>query len=344
MKTLKQFLIFIAITCFSVNVSGQCTTPPADMVSWWQAENNANDLYGNNNGTEQNGISYATGTVNNAFYFDGVDDVIVVPHSNNLDLTGNVTIELWVRQTGFDNAIQTVICKGAGDVPNNEPAAFLMRFEYATTKFLFKDATGAYVEKLGPTFEDWQWHHYAYVRQGNMHILYADGFEFGWESFTSLPESTIGLPLTIGAQYHNPTNSANDYSYFFAGEIDEVGVYNRALSQAEIQSIYNAGALGKCSDGLSIEDDFLSENEIKIYPNPVKSTFTLDISKSTILANEYLKLRIFDLSGRLVKQVDKINIIKRNIDINDLNTGIYLYQIIKNGRDMASGKIIKNKI
>jgi len=92
---------------------------------------------------------------------------------------------------------------------------------------------------------------------------------------------------------------------------------------------------------LSVAEVIDTEDSIKIYPNPVKNTCTLDISKSTFLANGSLKLQIFDLSGRLVKQVDKINTLKRIIDINNLNSGMYLYQLSGNGSNVASGKIIK---
>ena len=342
MKTQNFFSVVILMYClslYSINVFGQCATPPADMVSWWQAENNANDLYGNNSGMEQNGISYVSGVVNIAFQFDGIDDVVVVPHSADLDLSGDVTVELWVRQTGFDNEIQTVICKGAGDVPNNEPAVFLMRFENATAKFLFKDSTGVYIEKLGPTFEDWQWHHYAYVRQGNMHILYADGFEFGWESFTDSPESSVGLPLTIGAQYHNPTSSVNDYSSFFAGEVDEVGVYNRALSEAEIQGIYNAGALGKCSDGLSINDFSLVE-KITPFPNPAMNTVTFKIDEQFLNTHQDLKLSILDVTGRVVISNLELHT-ETNIDVSMLVNGMYLYTISSQNSILKSGQILK---
>jgi hypothetical protein len=128
---------------------------------------------------------------------------------------------------------------------------------------------------------------------------------------------------------------------FFTGLVNEIGVYNRVLSEAETQSIYNAGSDGKCKTALRIENDLLSEKQIKTYPNPVKNTFTLEMSKSAVLASGNLRLMIFDLGGRLVKQVVKINTLKRNIDINDFTSGIYLYQLTGTGSALASGKIIK---
>ena len=316
-----------------------CTNLPSNLISWWTGDNNSQDLYGNNHGTPQGGTTYFGGVVNNAFLFDGVDDVVVVPDSNDLDLTGNMTVELWVRQTGFETDRQTVLCKGAGIVPSFESATFSMRFDWATTKFLFKDITGTIIELGGPAFEDWQWHHYAYVRQGNQHILYADGFGFGWFSFTNLPASSAGLPLTIGAQYKDSTSATNEYSNFFGGEVDEIGIYNRALSEAEIQSIFNAGADGKCSAGLSIKDDSFSENQIKIYPNPVTDVFTLGFTNSSKFNSGSMKLQIFDLLGKPVKTINNINI-KEQINISTLNSGMYVYKLANTSMSLT-GKIVK---
>ncbi len=342
MKTLKYIIILMFILLQYSIIWAQCTTSPTNLISWWTADDTAQDLYGNNHGVPQGGVAYGDGVVNNAFYFDGIDDVVVVPSSTDLNITGDVTVELWVRRVGYLNQHQTVLSKGGGNTTSNIPTVFEMRFEFDLTEFLFEDINGNNFIVNGPAYEDSRWHHYAYVRQGNSHIVYADGFEFGWRTFANPPASSAGFPLTIGAQYHNPTSSTNDYSRSFAGEVDEVGVYNHALSEAEIQNIYNALSDGKCKNSLSNTEVVVDNKSlIKIYPNPVKNTFTLDISKSTFSASGNLKLQILDLSGRLVKQVDKINTLKRNIDINDLNSGMYLYQLSGNGSDVTSGKIIK---
>ncbi|WP_298550904.1 LamG-like jellyroll fold domain-containing protein [uncultured Algibacter sp.] len=332
MKNFKKNLFLVIITCFGINVFGQCVAPPNNLISWWAAEDNANDSEGSNHGTP-NGVSYATGAVNKAFLFDGVDDLVVVSSNNNLDITGDITVEFWALQTVF-NLENMAVCKGA----KNEPTVFSMYFSGATFNCAFQDTDETIVELGGPSFEDFQWHHYAYVRQGNQHIIYADGFDFGWVPFTNPPASSSGLPLTIGAQYDNQND---DYVSFFGGQIDEVTVYNRALSEIEIQDIYNAGSNGKCSETLNIEEEVVLENQIRIYPNPVTHTFTLDISKSTFTTNENLELHIFDLSGRLVTKVNRINISSIKIDISNLNSGVYLYKLNGNNIEKAAGKIIK---
>jgi hypothetical protein len=116
MKDFKHYLFFIAIACFNLNAFGQCATSPTDMISWWQAENNANDLYGNYNGMEQNCVSYGSGVVNNAFYFDGIDNVVVVADSDDLDLTDDYRIEIEYSEDLENSSIVTrnIVCLDSG--------------------------------------------------------------------------------------------------------------------------------------------------------------------------------------------------------------------------------------
>jgi hypothetical protein len=65
-------------------------------TGWWQAEGNANDSADGNHGT-LNGATFATGTVGQAFSFDGVDDYVNVPDSANLEVTTQFTLEAWIK-------------------------------------------------------------------------------------------------------------------------------------------------------------------------------------------------------------------------------------------------------
>lgn len=298
-----------------------CISPPNNLISLWAAEDDASDAFGANHGTPLSGVSYTTGVVNKVFLFDGVDDVVVVPHSGDLDITGDMTLELWVRRIGYANKSQTVICKGAGYVPLDEPAVFAMRFENDLTEFLFEDINGNNIIVNGPAYEDSQWHHYAYVRQGNQHIVYADGFDFGWTSFAEAPESSLGLPLTIGAQYHNPTNAAYDYDNFFHGEVDEVSVYNRALSQEEIQNIFNAGGDGKCRETLNLEEDLITEHTIKIYPNPVEDELNIDFYEQ-----KGFKVTLVDINGNVLSSYNNTSRIMK-INMRNKASGMYFLTV-----------------
>jgi len=85
-----------------------CTLPPSEMVAWYPGEGNANDIQGNNNGTLQNGATFAAGKVGQAFSFDGVDDYVEVPNAANLNITGPLTIDVWVKLNAA-NKLQYIV-------------------------------------------------------------------------------------------------------------------------------------------------------------------------------------------------------------------------------------------
>src|SRR5205085_562953 len=80
-------------------VAQTCTPPPPNMVSWWPGDGNATDIQGGNNGTLQNGATFAPGMVGQAFSFDGVNDFVNAPSTASLNLTTAVTVDAWVNAT-----------------------------------------------------------------------------------------------------------------------------------------------------------------------------------------------------------------------------------------------------
>ncbi|MEP6809491.1 MAG: LamG-like jellyroll fold domain-containing protein [Chthoniobacterales bacterium] len=107
------------------------------------------------------------------------------------------------------------------------------------------DANQAYAVVAYP----WQpalgtWHHVAYTFDGTSHALYLDGIQVAMGANTHVP-AYDEHPALIGADYYTDVNSS--IVDFFVGKIDEFSFYSRALSANEIQSIFNAGSLGKCT-------------------------------------------------------------------------------------------------
>src|SRR4051812_4369987 len=86
-----------AFITFATNMRAEtCVTPRSGLVSWWPGDGNANDIVGsNNNGTLENGATFSSGEVEQAFSFDGVDDYVVIPNIVNAWPEG--TIEAWIN-------------------------------------------------------------------------------------------------------------------------------------------------------------------------------------------------------------------------------------------------------
>ncbi len=221
---------------------------PAGLVSWWRAESNANDAADSNNGTLRGGVSFTTGRVSQAFRFNGTNSYVEVPDSPALRLTNQLTIEFWVRRQDLQKE-DYIINKG-GDYTRG-----MLNYGVTITQpqwggtFAFTFAGGA---RHSSSITDLNWHHCAVTaRNGDVDpIFYVDGVQRPvtlrqGASTIRLYASTAALD--IGAQ----VDPVSGWFYYSGALVDELSIYNRALTAAEIQAIYNADGAGKCPLGVA---------------------------------------------------------------------------------------------
>jgi hypothetical protein len=216
-----------------------CTTPPLGLVDWWPGEGNAVDIVGTNNGTLVNGTGFAPGEVGWAFSFNGsLSNYVSIPDSPSLDVfTTKITIELWLKsnQSGANPDWRGIFSKG------NSSWRLLGTTGSGTVTF---GTTGlANLQLIGSrNVNDGQWHHVAAVYDGTNEYLYVDGaLDVSTPNTGSISQTSD--PVYIG----NVANTGNSGKYYFNGLIDEVSIYNRALTASEIEAIYAAGSAGKCN-------------------------------------------------------------------------------------------------
>jgi hypothetical protein len=77
------------------------------MVSWWPADGTANDIQGSNNGTLQNGATFAPGMVGQAFSFDGIDDYMQATDTGLPFGSAARTLDFWMRP-GFNARVPVI--------------------------------------------------------------------------------------------------------------------------------------------------------------------------------------------------------------------------------------------
>jgi uncharacterized protein (TIGR03437 family) len=216
---------------FTTTGGGNCIQPPTGMVGWWPGDGNANDIQGANPGTLQNGATFAAGQVGQAFSFDGTDDYV----STNLDAQPsampNTTWDAWVFPTRVNQPLrQGIMSIDVGGFARS------VLIEAGTANFgVF---TGAGVWQPAPVTLN-QWQHIAVVYTTTGIRFYKNGAEFVFS----------GGPNTTATTGRFQIGRFPGFPQYFQGRIDEVEVFNRALSQAEIQAIFNAGSAGKCKSG-----------------------------------------------------------------------------------------------
>ena len=189
-------------------------------VSRWAADGNALDSVGSNNGTLINGVTFGTGQFGQAFRLNGTNQYVNIPDSNSLDITNALTISAWINPTTVTSVtsyrIVDKITAGGAD-------GYLLDILTGPLRMIAGNA-----ELLGGTVATNTFQHVAGVYDGQFMRLYINGVQVASRDFGSIaPIPTNNLSLKIGV---DSTGNGN----LFSGLIDEVNIFNRALSASEI--------------------------------------------------------------------------------------------------------------
>jgi DNA-directed RNA polymerase subunit RPC12/RpoP len=207
-------------------VRGNSGQMSSGLVALWSGEGNAIDSVGGNNGKLAGNVTYASGKVGQAFVFDGkMNDSVKVGNPVQLQLQ-DFTIMAWIKR---DN-LQSV----SADFRNG------VIFGYGVGGYaLYLNSVGHLIlSKLNvrggeikpyAAIKDTDWHHLAVTKSGSTVVFYVDGIAHSAPVYDS--EFVFSTDAAIGAAGDNSGDN-------FLGLIDEVGIYNRALSASEIQALY----------------------------------------------------------------------------------------------------------
>jgi hypothetical protein len=211
----------------TVTVSNSVATPGLVAAYSFDAGSGTTvaDLSGNgNNGTIANATWSTNGKFGSALSFNGTNSMVTVPDSASLDLTNGMTLEAWVNPAATGTTWRTVVFK-----ENTNYYAYAL---YGSTGTGFPSANAF----TGSTDRDTRatsgvalntWTHLAATYDGASLKLYVNGTQAATLGATGNIVTTTGV-LRIGGN--------NIWGEWFSGLIDEVRVYNRALTAAEIQS------------------------------------------------------------------------------------------------------------
>jgi len=200
-------------------------------VSYWSGEGNANDSANSHHGTLINGATFTpAGQAGQAFSLNGVNAFIQVPDSPDWAFGNNdFTIALWInfdtiRIANANSLPNVFIGQDEGGGPTNK---WVFYSDGTDLNFHINGGVGQAFLGVAASFTPIQWYHVAVTRTGNTYTFYVDGASVGTViDHRAIPD--VNAPLTIGQA---------EGLGFFNGRLDEIQIYNRALSQNEIQAI-----------------------------------------------------------------------------------------------------------
>lgn len=214
--------------------------PTSSLVGHWNLEGDATDVVNSNDGTVSGATLISDGVQGSAYDFDGTDDYISIPNDATLNFgSGNFSINVWIRSPSEPSSDSRIINKGNSTSGSN--CGDGKRYEIYTKSginFVVDDDSTKTNEQWNPTSGLWDddWHMLTAVRNGTSNILYCDATQVGVTTGgTGDIDGTCSLLFGNGRMTGDGIEAPADIN------IDQVSMYNRALTTSELHQLYNGG-------------------------------------------------------------------------------------------------------
>lgn len=339
MKTLNYFLSFILFCSFLPQVSAQEIWD--DAILYYSFDGSCSDIGPNGlNGTAQGGGAFVAdrfGVSGKAISFDGMDDYIDIPDEAIIECDFPVSFSFWVKvsdlsleYTQFFATDQLFNEYGGfrASCSTNSPGSVVANYgnaKGAASTFNRKSKVSDY------TLIADEWCHIVCVFQGPLSsIVYINGMEAGG---TYTGDADPYVAYTLGAPKIGTFtgNFCHPDDFYYLGEMDDFGMWNRCLTYQEIQDLYNYSPPGGNNEVVEVNRSF------KAFPVPVQNRFSLNCNSS----HNNLDLIIIDINGKQVYSGTLVNKTTNVIPVETLTSGVYVYEVLSGNKFLFSDKFIK---
>ncbi len=319
------------VTLDSIGVSVRDTTikQTGDLVAFYPFNGNANDNSGFNNNGTVSGATLTTdrwGNVASAYTFDGINDNIQVSTSSSLNFQNSVTINFWIKVGEFYDREAYPLSHGNWE--NRWKVSITNKHIRWTVK------TNMGIKDLDSETELVKNNLYnvTVLYNGNDYEIYING---ELDAFTSFSGLILTTPIDLMIGQVLPANP----QYNFKGVLDDIRIYNYALSYSSIKSLYDFVTDIEDNQEVVLPKNFgLTQN----FPNPFNNQTNIEFQ---ISSQSSIKLEIFNILGQKVKTLideDKspgyyaIQWNGKNDLSDSMNSGIYFIKF-------STGKFTETK-
>lgn len=279
--------------------------PSNGLQAWLSFDGDGNDLSSNGNNALNAGASFVNdrnGNASSAAYFDGTSNsyMQITSPTFQFSATGEFTYSFWMKKETQTTAAGIVMMSGT-----NTSGVFITliqgasNFTFGTNK---QQSSWAFLS-CAHTLNNWD-HYVTTYNAGMMHI-YKNGVQQGMLTNTQTGATTQTNPFYIA----RGLNTSGNYK----GALDDLGIWDRELSQSEINTLFT---------GITAVAEVEGKANFLVYPNPSKDFIELDVD-ATFIEKNYL---IFNLSGKKVLE-GKINSLSTRIPLNGIPCGVYTIEL-----------------
>ena len=270
------------------------------IIAYYPFNGNANDESGNMNNGMVNGATLTTdrfGYADSAYYFNGINSDISCSNSFPLGPTGSFTYNVWIQDDSLGSDAFVF------DRTTSSTPMVSLRVSDSVPTFEFRDDGGNLTNLASSKKIDNNWHFITIQRDyRNFFNIFIDTVLTAQvvDGGTSITPPILSIGAMSGGGY-------------FKGKIDDIRIYNRAINQAEIDSLYNNNLV---ITGIkeSTHNDLFT-----IFPNPANNYITIEVPQQAII-------EIINIQGQLIKTLAASGN-KTNIDVSTFPRGVYVVEV-----------------
>jgi hypothetical protein len=279
-KTILFLALVVVLTSQSLFAQVPSYVPTNGLVGYWPFNNNANDESGNGNNGTVNGATLTIdrfGEANSAYSFITNSDIIQNQKFNIS--TQNLTISVWCKVLTTFKYVNFNIVE-FGPIDHITSGGFSLGLDqndsaYGNNMYKLIGVANNTVRSQSLDFNSInQWNNFIFSKDDGIAKLYLNG-----QLLNSNIDSGIINYANSCLQFGNYANINNN----LVGNrlIDDIGIWNRALSDQEITNLYNSVSSSECltmtiNTGVLSANPFTYTSSVSIYPNPANDQITID--------------------------------------------------------------------
>ncbi len=304
---------FCLALLFNLSVGAQISGPNLILHLSFDG-NSLNDTSTYNHNVINHQTTFTSGINDSGVLFGGTNQYIEVSHSSNLEISNEVTMSMWYQHKTQNNsgAFYSLVEQSA-DEDGGHSRYGMWLFGNQLWICIEPDSCPGSTRLCqrctseAVTLTEDEWYHIVGTYNGQILKIYLNGQEIAEQDFgSSTGISVRSYPLTIGTDIYdfNPV--------YLKGTLDEIQLYDVALTQAQITQLYNA------FNTASVNDINL---RVKLFPNPATSNVNIQTNL------RFKEVAIFNLQGQLLSVLP---VVSETINVSSLNEGVYFLRFKDN--------------
>ena len=277
---MKKLYTALVLTLFVLPLVAQnipSYVPKNGLVGYWPFNGNANDESGNGNHGTVNGATLTTdrnGVGNSAYSFDGYSNFISVPNSSSIDITGKeISITLWLNQQNLNSDfLQKGISKSGWGIGSGYELLYRNTYNGDNGAIQLSWAHGGLQQTYDFNSKNSKWINITTVFSNGIGSFFVDGKLISTnkgvgQAFTNFISNNY--PLLFGKR-----TSGQQYCGYVKGIMDDIAIYNRALTEQEVKQLYAGCTKEKATSSSFNSVVYTTNTDINLYASPSGGAFS----------------------------------------------------------------------